>query len=99
MRTVSSFRSSADGQLCWLHALATVNSAAVNAGVNASSSVMAFPGYMPRSGMAGSFGSSSFNFFFHINWVILIFFNWRKITLQCHVGFCRVCVLSRFSRV
>ena len=64
MRTVSSFRSSADGQLCWLHALATVNSAAVNAGVNASSSVMAFPGYMPRSGMAGSFGSSSFNFFF-----------------------------------
>ena len=38
--------------------------AAGNTGVNVSSSVMAFSGYMPRSGMAGSFGSSSFNFFF-----------------------------------
>ena len=75
--------------------------------VNVSSWVMVFSGYMPGSGMAGSFGSSSFNFFFsfflHKLDYFNLFFNWRKITLHCHVGFCCVCVcvcvLSHFSRV
>ena len=47
------------------HVLAIVNSAAVNIGVHVSFQmrVFAFSGYMPRSGIAGSYGSSIFSFF------------------------------------
>ena len=44
------------------HVLAIVNSAAMNIGVHVSYQVMVFSGYMPRSGIAGSYGSSIFSF-------------------------------------
>ena len=45
-----------------LHDLAIVNSAAVNIGVHASFWIMVFSGYMPRSGIDGSYGNSNFSF-------------------------------------
>ena len=43
---------------------ATVNSAAMNNGLHVSFSILASSGYMPRSGIAGSYGGfiPSFNF-------------------------------------
>ena len=42
--------------------LAIVNSAAMNTGVHVSFQTMVFSRYMPRSGLAGSYGSSIFSF-------------------------------------
>ena len=56
--------SSVSGHLGWFHVLAIVNSAAMNTGVHVSFRirVFIFSGYMPRSGIAGSYGSSTFSF-------------------------------------
>ena len=54
--------SSVDGHWGCFHVLATVNSAAMNAGVYISFQTMFFSRYMPRSGIAGSYGSSIFSF-------------------------------------
>ena len=54
--------SSVDGHLGHFHVLAIVNSAAVTAGAHVSFGIMVFSGYMPRSGIAGSYGSSLFSF-------------------------------------
>ena len=54
--------SSIDGHLGYFHVLAIVNSAAMNNGVHVSFQSMIFYRYMPRSGIAGSYGSSIFNF-------------------------------------
>ena len=53
-----------DGYLGCLHILATVNSAAVNTGVHVSFqiNVFVFFGYMPKSGITGSYSSSVFSF-------------------------------------
>ena len=48
--------SSVDGHLGCFHALAVVNSAAMNNGIHVSFSTPASSGYMPRSGIAGSYG-------------------------------------------
>ena len=48
--------SSVDGQLGCFHVLAVVNSAAVNNGIHVSLSILVSSGYMPRSGIAGSYG-------------------------------------------
>ena len=48
--------SSVDGHLGCFHFLAIVNSAAVNSGIHVSFSVLVSLGYMPRSGIAGSYG-------------------------------------------
>jgi len=53
--------SSADGHLGCFHVLATVNSAAMNIGVYVSFQIMVFSGYMPRSGIAGSYGNFIFS--------------------------------------
>ena len=52
--------SSVDGHLGCFHVLAIVNSAAMNIGVHVPFRirVFAFSGYMPRSGIVGSYGSS-----------------------------------------
>ena len=50
--------SSVNGHLGCFCALAIVNSAAVNIGVPVSFQIMIFFGYTPRSGIAGSYGSS-----------------------------------------
>ena len=48
--------SSVDGYLGCFHLLTIVNSAATNIGVHVSFSVLVSSGYMPRSGIAGSYG-------------------------------------------
>ena len=47
--------SSVDGHLGCFHALAIVNSAAMNIGVHMSFSTMVFSEYLPRSGVAQSY--------------------------------------------
>ena len=54
--------SSVDGHLGCFHVLAIVSSAAMNIGVHVSFWIRAFSGYMPRSGIAGSYGNSTFSF-------------------------------------
>ena len=49
---------SVDGYLGCFFALGIVNSAGVNIGVHISFWIMVFSGYIPRSGIAGSYGSS-----------------------------------------
>ena len=53
---------SVDGHLGCFHDLAIVNSAAMNIRVHVSFWIMVFSGYMPRSGIAGSYGNSIFSF-------------------------------------
>ena len=48
--------SSVDGHLGCFHVLAIVNSATMNKGIHVSLSVLVYSGYMPRSGIAGSYG-------------------------------------------
>ena len=52
-----SIHSSVSGHLDCFQVLAIVNSAAVNTGVRVSFRIVVFSGYMPRSGIAGSYGS------------------------------------------
>ena len=51
----------------YVFSIAIVNSAAVNIGVQISSSVKVLSGYMPMSGIARLYGSSTFSFlrYFH----------------------------------
>ena len=49
--------SSVDGHLGCFHVLAIVNSAAMNNGIHVSFLILVSSGYMPRSGIAGSYGS------------------------------------------
>ena len=51
-----------DGHLGCFHVLAIVNSAAMNIGVLVSFSVLVSSGYMPRSGIAGSYGDFILSF-------------------------------------
>ena len=53
---------SVHGHLHSFHVLVLVNSAAVNIGVHISFLIMIFFGYIPRSGIARSYGSSIFSF-------------------------------------
>ena len=48
--------SSVDGHLGCFHVLAVVNSAAMNSGIHMSFSILVSLGYMPRGGIAGSYG-------------------------------------------
>ena len=49
--------SSVYGHLSCFHVLAIVSSAVVNNGIHVSFSVLVSTGYMPRSGIAGSYGA------------------------------------------
>ena len=55
--------SSADGHLGHFHVLAMINSAAMNIGVHMSLSDLVSLVCVPRSGTAGSYGSSISSFF------------------------------------
>ena len=48
--------------LDFFHVLAIVNSATVNIGLHTSLQIIVFPGYMPKSGIAESYGNSIFSF-------------------------------------
>ena len=54
--------SSVDGRLGCFHVLAIVNSAVMNIGVHVSFLITVLSGYMPRNGIAGSYGDSIFSF-------------------------------------
>ena len=55
--------SSVDGDLGCFHVLTIVNSTAMNRGVHVAFWIFVLSGYMPKSGLAGSYGSSIFSFF------------------------------------
>ena len=52
----------AEGHLGCFHVLAIINSAAMNNGIHVSFSILVSSGYMPRSGIAGSYGGFIPNF-------------------------------------
>ena len=54
--------SSVDGHLGYFHVLAIVNSAAMNIAVHVSFWIIDLSRYMPRNGIAGSYGNSIFGF-------------------------------------
>ena len=81
--------SSADGYLDCFHVLNIVKSAAVNIGVHISLWIMVFSGYMPRNGLAGSYGRSIFSFLRNLLVAILIYISTSSVG-----GFPFLCTVS-----
>ena len=62
MHHIFFIHSSVNGHSGCFHVLAIVNSAAMNTGVHVSFQISVFSRYMPRIGIAGSYGNSVFSF-------------------------------------
>ena len=58
-----------DGHIDCFHVLAIVNSAAMNKGIHVSLSVLVFSGYMPKSGISGSYGGFIPSFLWNLHTV------------------------------
>ena len=78
--------SSVDGHLGCFHVLTVVNSASENIGVHVSFSTMVFSGYMPNSGIVGSYSSFTPHFLRNLH----IFLHSGCINLGSHHQFKRI---------
>ena len=88
--------SSADGHLGCFHVLAMINSAVMNVGVHVSISDLVSLVCMPRSGIAGSYGSSisRTNSFLKAEWGIqTLMKRFRSVGDVCWLSFCALCSL------
>ena len=61
MHHIFFIQSSVDGHVGFFRVLATVNSAAMTIGMHVPFWIRIFSGYVPRSGIAGSYGISIFS--------------------------------------